>query len=179
MIYIALLRAINVGGHKKVKMADLKQLLQSIGLRHVKTYIQSGNVLFESDEDMVLLRERIEREFSGKFGFTSTIVLRTAEEFDTIITNCPYDFEKLLEVESIHIAFLTEEPPSDGIEHVRSFNSDAEECQFNGKNAYLLFREGVRNSKLAVQFQKIGVPVTMRNMKTVHKLASMVKTIQD
>ena len=61
-IYIALLRGINVGGHKIIKMADLKQAFKSIGLKQVKTYIQSGNIVFKSEEDITFLKERIQSE---------------------------------------------------------------------------------------------------------------------
>ncbi|MEM5621630.1 DUF1697 domain-containing protein [Bacillus thuringiensis] len=75
-IYIALLRGINVGGHKVIKMADLKRVFESIGLKQVKTYIQSGNIVFESEEDIKFLKERIQSEIKNVFGFDVPAALR-------------------------------------------------------------------------------------------------------
>lgn len=72
-IYIALLRGINVGGHKVIKMADLKQMFESIGLKQVKTYIQSGNIVFESDENIRFLKERIQSEIKITFGYDVSV----------------------------------------------------------------------------------------------------------
>ncbi|HDR5764368.1 TPA: DUF1697 domain-containing protein, partial [Bacillus anthracis] len=84
-IYIALLRRINVGGHKIIKMADLKQAFESIGLKQVKTYIQSGNIVFKSEEDITFLKERIQSEIKNVFGFDVPVMLRTYAEFTNII----------------------------------------------------------------------------------------------
>ena len=108
-IYIALLRGINVGGHKIIKMADLKQAFESIGLKQVKTYIQSGNIVFKSEEDITFLKERIQSEIKNVFGFDVPVMLRTHEEFINITKRCPYEVNSLREGESIHIAFLAHE----------------------------------------------------------------------
>lgn len=88
-IYIALLRGINVGGHKIIKMADLKQAFESIGLKQVKTYIQSGNIVFKSEEDITFLKERIQSEIKNVFGFDVPVMLRTHEEFINITKDAP------------------------------------------------------------------------------------------
>ena len=108
-IYIALLRGINVGGHKIIKMADLKQAFESIGLKQVKTYIQSGNIVFKSEEDITFLKERIQSEIKNVFGFDVPVMLRTHEEFINITKRCPYEVNSLREGESIHVAFLANE----------------------------------------------------------------------
>ncbi|HDR7250635.1 TPA: DUF1697 domain-containing protein, partial [Bacillus pacificus] len=108
-IYIALLRGINVGGHKIIKMADLKQTFESIGLKQVKTYIQSGNIVFESERDIDFLNKRIQSEIKNVFGFDVPVMLRTHEEFINVIKRCPYEVNSLREGESIHVAFLANE----------------------------------------------------------------------
>lgn len=108
-IYIALLRGINVGGHKVIKMANLKQMFESIGLKQVKTYIQSGNIVFEYDEDIKFLKERIQSEIKITFGYDVPVMLRIYDEFINIIKSCPYEADSLLEGESIHVAFLANE----------------------------------------------------------------------
>ncbi|WP_312475912.1 DUF1697 domain-containing protein [Neobacillus sp.] len=176
-IYIALLRGINVGGHHKIKMADLKSLLETKGLQKVKTYIQSGNVLFESEEDAKHLSQRMEDEINKTFGFPVPVILRTAEEFEQIIKNCPYSPDLLNEGESVQIAFLADEPSSEGINHLLNFPSDQDECSIIGKEVYFFFRQSIRDSKLATQLPKLGVPATVRIWKTVNKLSTMSKDI--
>lgn len=104
-VYIALLRGINVGKNNRIKMVDLKNLLETLGLEKVKTYIQSGNVVFEASDDAVRLSERLEEEISKTFGFPVPVILRTAEQYEQIIHDCPYSMESLKEGESIQLAF--------------------------------------------------------------------------
>ncbi|WP_430488077.1 DUF1697 domain-containing protein [Priestia flexa] len=85
-IYIALLRGINVGGHKLIRMQELKSLLTNMGLDKVKTYIQSGNVIFESERNAQQLEEQMEQEIRRAFGFSVIIILRTASELEQIIS---------------------------------------------------------------------------------------------
>lgn len=176
-IYIALLRGINVGGHKRIKMADLKQLLETIGLRKVKTYIQSGNVLFESEEEADLLRQHIEEEINKTFGFPVPVILRTALEFERIFNNCPFPTESLPVGESVNVAFLSGIPSEEGIDYLRTVESGRDKYKIKGKDVYLYFGQSILDSKLAAQLPKLGVAATVRNWKTVTKLAAMVKDL--
>ncbi|WP_342043220.1 DUF1697 domain-containing protein [Bacillus sp. OTU2372] len=175
-IYIGLLRGINVGGHHKIKMADLKNLLESLGLQKVKTYIQSGNVLFESVEEAEQLSKKIEEELNNTFGFPVPVVIRTAEELQQIIQDCPYSTDMLSEGESVQVAFLGGEPSREGINHMYSYNNDLEECKIKGKEVYFYFRKSIRDSMLATQLPKLRVPATVRNWKTVLKLEDLSKS---
>lgn len=176
-IYIALLRGINVGGHNIIKMADLRQLLEKIGLQKVKTYIQSGNVLFEAEQDTTLLTQQLEEEIKNTFGFPVSVILRTAEELEQIIKDCPYSVDSLNEGESVQLAFLADEPSQEKIDYLQGFKSELDECQIVGKEVYLFFRQSIRDSKLATQLTKLGVPATVRNWKTVLKIAAMAKEL--
>lgn len=100
-INIALLRGINVGGHNKIKMAELRQMFEMLGFSRVQTYIQSGNVLFESDESEQSLCQRIQGEIEKVFGFSINVVIRTAAELELIIKNCPFTEEAVAEVASM------------------------------------------------------------------------------
>ncbi|MGE8203060.1 DUF1697 domain-containing protein [Heyndrickxia sp. NPDC080065] len=177
-IYIALLRGINVGGHNIVKMADLKNFFESLGLDKVKTYIQSGNVLFESSEEIDLLQRKIEDEFPATFGFPVNVILRTAKQMEQIIKDCPFPTDHLLEGESVHISFLADLPSEEGINHLENFKNDIDKYQIVGKEVYLFFGQSIRNSKLATQLKKLDVPITDRNWKTVNKLFLMAKTME-
>ncbi len=121
-IYIALLRGINVGGHNVIKMIDLKNLFISIGLFDAKTYIQSGNVLFKSNEDEDTLRRKIELEILKIFNFHVKVVLRTLPELEQIIENSPYKETEISKArmtsigECFYVALLLHLPSEDKIQ---------------------------------------------------------------
>lgn len=176
-VYIAFLRGINVGGHKLIKMSDLKQLLETMGLTKVQTYIQSGNVLFESEVESDQLRQQIEEQISTRFGFSVPVILRTSTELSRIIENCPFPVETLSEGESVHLSLMAELTTQEGINLLQKFQGVEDEYQIEGREIYLYFRQSIRNSKLAVQLQKLGVPSTIRNWKTIKKLASLAEAM--
>ena len=178
-VYIAFLRGINVGGHKLIKMADLKQLLETMGLTKVQTYIQSGNVLFESEEESDQLRQQIEDHISTRFGFSVPVILRTSTELSRIIENCPFPVETLPEGESVHLSLMAELPTQEGIDLLQKFQGDEDEYQIEGREVYLYLRQSIRNSKLAIQLQKLGVPSTLRNWKTMKKLAALAEAMDN
>ncbi|PFS59481.1 DUF1697 domain-containing protein [Bacillus cereus] len=176
-IYIALLRGINVGGHKVIKMAYLKQMFESIGLKQVKTYIQSGNIVFESEKDIGFLNKRIQSEIKNVFDFDVPVMLRTRDEFINTIKRCPYEVDSLLEGESIHVAFLANELSEKEIDQLLMQKNETEDCFIHEKVVYLFFKNSIRNSKLMNQFQKLQTPATIRNWRTVNKLKVIVESM--
>lgn len=184
-IYIALLRGVNVGGKNIIKMAELKQVFKEIGLCHVQTYIQSGNVLFKSNEEEEPLRKKIEHEIEAVFGFSVIVVLRTVEELEQIIEECPFSKEEVSEaessskVESLYVALLPHAPLQEKVERLNTYRSESEDYQIAGRDVFLLFRNSIRNSKIANNLQKLDVPATVRNWKTINKLAALAKAMKD
>ncbi|PDZ65281.1 cytoplasmic protein [Bacillus cereus] len=176
-IYITLLRGINVGGHKIIKMADLKQMFESIELKQVKTYIQSGNIVFKSEENIKFLKERIQSEIKNVFSFDVPVMLRTNDEFINIIKGCPYDADSLVEGESIHVAFLANELSEKEKDQLLMQKNESEDCYIDENVVYLFFKNSIRNSKLMNQFQKLYTPATVRNWRTVNKLKAIVEGI--
>ncbi|EPC8417624.1 cytoplasmic protein [Bacillus wiedmannii] len=174
-IYITLLRGINVGGHKVIKMAELKQMFESIELKQVKTYIQSGNIVFESEKDIDFLNKRIQSEMKNVFGFDVPVMLRTHEEFINMIKRCPYEADSLLDGESIHVAFLANELSEKEKDHLLKQKNETEDCFIHEKVVYLFFKNSIRNSKLMSLFQKLHTPATVRNWRTVNKLKTIVE----
>lgn len=174
-IYLALLRGINVGGHKKIKMADLKQTLESIGLSRVQTYIQSGNVLFESEEETARLQTKIEEEIYRVFGFQVPVMLRTSAELQRVLDHCPYSPDSLAEGDSIHVSFLTAAPTPEEIEKLPDLSDETDEYLLQGREIYYLFHQKMPDSKLPIKLQKLGAPVTVRNWNTVTKLAALAR----
>ncbi len=179
--YIALLRGINVGGKNIIKMVDLKRVFEAMGLCEIETYIQSGNVLFKSNENEEPLRKKIEHEIEVAFGFSVTVILRTSQELDWIIRNCPFSEEEVLEAEyssegeSLYVSLLMYAPLQENIERFNAYKSESDEYRIAGREVFLLFHNSIRNSKLANNIQKLDVPATVRNWKTINKLAILAK----
>lgn len=183
--YIALLRGINVGGKNIIKMADLKRMFEGMGLRQVQTYIQSGNVLFRSDEEEAALRKRIEHEFEKLFGFSVIFVLRTVAEIEQIISSCPFSEEAIAEAkakaasetETLYVVLLLQPPPQEGIERLTAYRSKSDEFRIYGRDVFLLFHHSIRDSKLANNLHKLDVPMTVRNWKTINKLVELANAM--
>lgn len=182
-VYIALLRGINVGGKNVIKMAELKRVFEAIGLCDVKTYIQSGNVLFRSDEVEELLKIKIESELEASFGFLIPVVLRTKAELEQIINNCPFSESQISEAEaasdaeSLYVALMAKSPEEGNKDRLKAYKSESDDYVIIGREVYLLFRNSIRNSKLAGSLHKLEVPSTVRNWKTLSKLYALAKEI--
>lgn len=182
-VYIALLRGINVGGKNIIKMAELKKVFDGIGLCEVQTFIQSGNVLFKSNEEEEPLRREIEYEIERAFGFPVTVILRTAAELEQITLNCPFSEEKIVEAESsskaevLYVALLNHVPSHDKVESLNAYVNGSEEYHIAGRNVFLLFHNSIRNSKLANNIQKLDAQSTVRNWKTISKLVNLAKVM--
>lgn len=177
-VYIAFLRGINVGGHKIIKMAELRVLLETMGLTHVQTYIQSGNILFKSEEQSDQLIKTIENKLMTTFDFSVPVILRTSTELYKIIADCPFSVDNLAEGESIHLSLLAERPSKEAVNQLFQFQSDQDEFHIEGTEIYLYLRQSIRNSKLAVRLQKLDVHSTLRNWKTVRKLEELAKAME-
>lgn len=184
-IHIALLRGINVGGHNKIKMADLRVALTESGLNRVQTYIQSGNILFESDEDAGALAERIEQVIRETFGLSIKTIIRTREEMNKIASNCPFTDEQIARAEKdavgevLYVSMLLEEPQPERVDKLKEYKTKDESFHLSGNNLYMLFHPTIRDSKLAVQADKLGVPATVRNWKTISKLVAMANEMAE
>ncbi|MFY4774291.1 DUF1697 domain-containing protein [Metabacillus sp. RGM 3146] len=183
-LYIALLRGINVGGKNKIKMAELRKIVEEAGLSSVQTYIQSGNVLFESTDNEQSVREKMQQAIEAAFGFSVTVILRTAEEIQNTLASCPFSEKEILEAEaasaaeSLYLAFLLEEPSEEKVDLLTKIKSE-DQYRIEGREIYLLFQNSIRNSKLAASLKKLNVPATVRNWKTVTKLAGMAEAMKE
>ena len=175
-IYFALLRGINVGGNNMIKMKELKQMFEAIGCERVQTYINSGNVMFESEDGAEALEGRIENEIYKVFGFKIAVILRTESELTRIIDNCPFEFESLTDGQSIHLTLLKDAPTQAEIDSLPDVNHENDEYRIDGKEIYFLYRKSMLDSQLPKKFQKL-TPATSRNWKTILKLDSMAKAL--
>lgn len=180
--YIALLRAVNVGG-RIVKMAELQLLFEALGFTNVKSYIQSGNVLFATDEggeDATRLRERIKGELEARFGFSVAVVLRTPAELEQLIARCPFAEEAAAQDKRLYVAALSAEPAAEGVERLRADYAGEDEWRLVGRELYLLYHNGAGESKLTTAFieRRLGVIATARNWRTTTTLAKMAREIE-
>ena len=151
----------------------------------VSTYIQSGNILFESEEEEAALRSRIEGQIAAVFGISLTAVLRTAEELEGIAHGCPFAADVLAEAaaatdaETLYAAFLPEAPPASGIAKLAAADNGDDEYRIAGRDVYLLFRQSIRNAKLAANLPKLGVPATVRNWNTLSRLVELAQGMKN
>jgi uncharacterized protein (DUF1697 family) len=179
-ISIALLRGINVNGHNLIKMTDLKRMFAAMGFARVQTYIQSGNVLFESAEDAAVLQRRIEAEIQAVFGLSVPVVVRTTAELERVISDCPFPPHELRAGESLYVALLAAAPAQAGIDRLLAYPSDTDELRIAGREVYLLLRQGAHKTRFTNNFleQKLGVAATTRNWQTINKLAALGRAME-
>jgi len=171
--YIALLRGINVSGQKIIKMEMLRKFLGELDFENIRTYIQSGNIIFESkSSDTAKLEKQISDKIFTHFGFVVPIIIITPEELLTVIDKNPFAKENLENPTQPYVLFLSEVPKK---EHLEVFKKiDFKEDQFVNidKTLYLSYGNPAGNSKLtnAIIENKLKLQSTMRNWKTVLKL---------
>lgn len=174
--YIALLRGINVGGHKKVPMAELRELLANSGLKNVQTYIQSGNVIFQSKvDDINALEKSIKQSIFDHFGFDVSVLVRTRIQLKAIFDTCPFSEEKKV---NSYFAMLTEIPNKDLVKEASEKTYENEEYEIVNDCIYFYCDKGYGNAKFNLNFfeRKLKVGATSRNYKTMVKLLSLSQT---
>lgn len=176
--YICLLRGINVGGNKQIKMADLKVLFEAIDCTDVQTLLQSGNVVMKSAEvDVVMLGSKIEAAIIGQYGFESKIMLRTPEEWREVTENHPFTPEQLGEPSKILVTFLRDEPSPTAIKAMMALNSGDEQLWMGNRVVYAFFPNGMGRTKVDNNTleRKLKTTATGRNWNTVQKLLAMIE----
>lgn len=170
--FIALIRGINVGGHKKVKMAELKTACEGLGLHEVRTLLQSGNVIFRTARAG---RAKLAAEIEGVLGVEARVILRSAEELRDAIAANPMKEEAQRGPSHFVVVFLSERPTEAAMKALRDAYAGPESMQLHGAEIYIHYGEGMGTSKLTNVLieRKLGVTGTARNWNTVTKLAAM------
>jgi uncharacterized protein (DUF1697 family) len=180
MKYIALLKGINVGRHKRIKMADLKHAIKSIGFKNIKTYLQSGNVIFEHDStDSAKVAEDIEEKIDQTFEFSVNVIIRTEDELESIIKVNPFIKEVNIELDKLHVTFLSDIPDPETIMDLDIKKDENEKFEVIGREVYLYCPNGYGNTRLKndVFEKKLNTTATTRNWKTTNKLLEMSRKI--
>ena len=174
--YIVLLKGINVGGHHKIKMADLKLQLQNTGvISDVQSYIQSGNLVVNSSLQMLQLVETIETCIEENYGFKIPVLTFLKSEWLSISETHPY-LKEAEDIKTLHVTFLFNSPQPDVWQEILTFKPNNEHCKRIDKSLYLFYPDGFGRSKFhsALIERKLKCHTTSRNWRTIQKLRSML-----
>jgi uncharacterized protein (DUF1697 family) len=175
--YISMLRGINILGRKRVEMSRLREMLEGMGFGQVRTYINSGNVVFKTGKSATsALSKKIEERMMAEFGFSALVITRTASELERAIEGNPFVRESRSDPSRVFIGFLTQAPKADAVERLQARAAKAEQAHCCSKEIYVYYVEGMGRAKLlthGVLERVLAVSVTMRNWNTVSKLHEM------
>jgi uncharacterized protein (DUF1697 family) len=178
MTYLALIRGINVGGKGLLPMKTLVALLENLGLQKVKTYLQSGNAIFQSREkDASLLAEKISAEIKKSRGFEPRVLLLELAQLEKAAEANPFP-EAVSEPTTLHLNFLASVPPNPDLGTLNRLKSKSERFLLKGNVFYLHAPDGIGRSKLAANAERLlGVPMTGRNWRTISEMIAKAKTV--
>ncbi|NDV15119.1 DUF1697 domain-containing protein [Muricauda sp. TY007] len=172
--FIGLLRGINVSGQKKIKMAELRSILEATGLKNAKTYIQSGNIVFDSDQvDKDILQEKIAATIHQHFGFDVPTLVVKKEDVKAILETNP--FASKSEENKLYYVLFKSTPKEDLVKEFNQLHFENEGYHITDKCVYLLCKNGYGKAKLNNNLieKKLKVEATTRNHKTMLKLLEM------
>ncbi len=175
-IYIALLRGINVGRNKRIKMDELRKSFEALGLDHVATYIQSGNIVFKAGKvSPSSLSKKIEDRILGDFGHSVPVILRTADEMKQTIANNPFLKDRGIDPTKLHVVFLANAPASAVLEKLETMTMKPDRSCCLGREIFLYLPNGVSESALmkAPLDRVLSVVTTTRNWNTTTQLLQM------
>ena len=172
VVYVALLRGINVGGKAKIAMAALRDTCVSVGCEDVVTYIQSGNVVLKSTLTADKLRAALEGAIAKEFGFNPAVMIRTAKELAAVADRNPY---AATDDKTVHVGFLHSAPDATTKKCLGAIDCTPEELTVVGRDIYLHLPNGMGRAALPVQMERClrPTPITVRNWRTVTKLIEL------
>ena len=175
MKYVAFLRGINVGGKNKIKMETLRGVFAALGFTNIKTYINSGNVIFETAKaDDKKLAEKLETAIETEFSLKIKVMVRTIAEIEEVVKNNPFDgqFEN---DKDLHVLFLDKKLAEEKRELLLSNNNENEQFAARNREIFCLLRVSVLDSLLGKDYigKKLKTPATARNWRTVRKIAEL------
>ncbi|MES2140127.1 MAG: DUF1697 domain-containing protein [Bacteroidota bacterium] len=176
-IFLSILRGINVGGHKKIPMAELKKMYEELHFENITTYIQSGNVIFKNKNSKDLSKQ-IEQKIFEKYNFDVPVIIRTPDEMQSIIEGNQFLKQKDIDLSKLHVVFLADKPAKENIENLKKYNYEPDQFCISGKEVYLYCPNGYGNSKLTNIFfeNKLKVTATTRNWNTTNELFKILKS---
>jgi uncharacterized protein (DUF1697 family) len=180
-VIISMLRGVNVGKHNRVKMDELRRLYASLKLREPQTYVQSGNVIFRTDErDLMRLSKRIESAIEKKFGFQSDVVLRSTAQLREVMARNPFAKRRGIEPGKLLVTFLASDPGEEARVALRAIKCAPDELWIDGREAYIYFPNGVGRPTLSWHTipKILKVSGTGRNWNSVTKMLEMAEKME-
>ncbi len=180
-VVIGLLRGVNVGGHNKISMDDLRAICVSLRHRNPKTYIQSGNVVFNATgADMTKLAGSLESAIEKRLGFRPSVILRSAADMREVVARNPFAARAGFEPAKLCVFFLADAPSAEVLDKLATINVGAEKIRPMGREIYIYFPDGMGQSKLPpVLDRALKMLATARNWNTVNKLVEMAESHPD
>jgi uncharacterized protein (DUF1697 family) len=183
LIYISMLRGVNMAGHNKIKMTDLSALYKMLGFSDAETFIQSGNVVFSNPENTPVpeITARIEKAILKKFNYIIPVIIRTTEELREVISINPFREEENFNSERLAVIFLYEKPSEEQIEKVKNINYPPDKFKIIGKEVFIYCPNGFGKSKIYTGFfeNKMKVSGTGRNWNTINSLLAIAEKTKD
>lgn len=179
--YIALLRGINVSGHKIIKMELLRKALSELHFENIATYIQSGNIIFQSTvTDALQLEKQISLLIYKHFGFDVPVMVLTPESLKKVVTDNPYESQKIEDPAQPYVAFLSEVPAQPALSSLKAIDFGKDTFVNIDNTLYLHYADSAGNTKLsnAVIESKLKLKATSRNWKTINKLIELSSEIK-
>ena len=176
--YAALLRGINVAGHRRVAMAELRALLERLGYQRVVTYLQSGQVAFDAENcSDDVLAAKISQALADEYGSAVDVIVRDHDYFDAIVSHCPFPTGEYAP-KQLHVIYRSTQPDPARLDQIDAAALLPERFAVGDRAIYLLLPGGIGRSKLAAQLAQprileSGIIATVRNWNTVTKLAAM------
>src|SRR5947209_1532813 len=149
-VIISMLRAVNVGGHNRIRMDALRAVYESLGLKDARTYVQSGNVIFRTQaRNLNLLAPRIEKAIESTFGFRSDVILRTTSELREVIARSPFATRQDIDPARLLVTFLAADPGAEARENLRKIKASPEELWIDGRELYIYYPNGMARPGLS------------------------------
>ena len=180
-VIISMLRGVNVGGHNKIKMDQLRAVYESLGFRDAQTYIQSGNVVCRADKrDLATAGTRIEKGIERNFGFRPSVIVRSAAELREVIVRSPFAKRSGIDASRLLVAFLASSPAADALDKVLKIKCEPEELRVSGRELFIYFPNGMARPKLSLATveRTLKISYTGRNWNTVRKLLEMAEALE-
>jgi uncharacterized protein (DUF1697 family) len=180
-VIISMLRGVNVGGHNKIKMDQLRAVYESLGFRDAQTYIQSGNVVCRADKrDVATAGTRIEKGIERSFGFRPSVIVRSAPELREVIVRNPFAKRSGIDGSRLLVAFLASSPGADALDKVLKIKCEPEELRVSGREIFIYFPNGMARPTLplATVERTLKISFTGRNWNTVRKLLEMAEALE-
>ncbi|HXQ98004.1 MAG TPA: DUF1697 domain-containing protein [Candidatus Limnocylindrales bacterium] len=180
-VIISMLRGVNVGGHNKIKMEELRALYESLKLKGAQTHVQSGNVIFRSDEkDLAALTQRIQNAIERKFGFRPEVIARTRLEMRDTVAKNPFARRRGIEPSRLLVTFLASEPIKEAREAVLQMKIAPEELRIEGRELYIYYPNGMARPTVPwVKIERtLKVSGTGRNWNSVTKMLAIAEEVE-